>query len=1255
MSKASVTPDRLFDRAWRPWHPFRPRISRARRWGMGIICIVLFTIIGGYSYLTDSNRVRGLAESYLSELLGGPVKVGNATLSVFQGLKLDDVKLNADTSNSPQSLLFSASSFQIKVDPRALLWGKLEATTIVAVEPRVHISEDIATGRRNYAGLLESHAPTSMPSSSPSMPMILPEIILRNAHIEYSRWQGKEKVESSSIAIEGQLKPSLSSKVYTFNFQSRGGKLSEIGPVISGQMVMGTGQVQASLQNFKFGPDVKAMLPPEVQRWWQQHELSGQLNIPVLSFNPPEKPGDPSGYKVQIELEGVTLSVHPEEWMSAEQNHSLDNVRGALDVLRMAGLNDKFVSRLDELAQPAPMTLKQVHGQFTFSDNQNIEIKDLRGWLEEMPFEINGEIKGYSPDAEAHLELASQLMQIPAVPRYLNSLPPNVREIYDRFKPNGTCGFDVHLDRPAAGATPIVTGRINILNGNFAFERFPYPLRNTSGQIVVDNDPSTGQQRLILDHIHGKGIEGGPNTDTTIQVNGMIAPLGPDCRVDVIVSGQNINSEPALLAAFPPLTRKAMTLFDAPGKGEFPKFSGDFACTIVRLRGLESHWIVETDVRLDQAAGALVAFPYPMSGVQGELKIRDDHVELINVHMNRDDASLRIDGRVYWPTSDQLAAPAKPSDKPTLRPDLKIMAKNVQIDKDLLAALPAKRSEWLKKLGARGKFDLDGTIKPATAAEDDLDFDLRVAMHDGAMWPTEDQAAVTNVNSEMHISNQRLTLTSVTGKRGNSDISARGEVNWQSDTPGLILQAKANNLAVDPALYKLMSQPVKTAWDQVRPQGTVDLSLNYSGIVADQSSSASTTQPAGYEVVITPKKLSANLLSVPYQLDDVAGTVTVLPDRVLLKDLTAHHGRSVIRLAGSGSTGPQQAWDLTLSGQEVAVDDPLRQAVPQTLADVLQSIQLQGRIGFEFSKLHVNFPPQPQAPPQVDWAARLDTDGATMDVGVPLSDVKGSMAFLGTSSNGKLTSLNGKLNVDSFTLAGRSVTRFSADLLKDPSHDYITVGRMEGRVAKGGLAGQIDFAPADQGPGRYVVNLQLRDADVKELSGEDQDIQGRISASLALEGTVDQINSRRGRGDVSVTGRSLYRIPLVLGLLQITNLSLPVNRPFTEGSARYSIDGSKVTFEQLELRAKEMLMQGDGNLDFGTKQVRMRFVTDSTAWPKLPLVGDLIQGAQHELLQIQVRGTLEEPRVSARAMNTITTTVDEVLKADSVPAPSRKK
>ena len=54
---------------------------------------------------------------------------------------------------------------------------------------------------------------------------------------------------------------------------------------------------------------------------------------------------------------------------------------------------------------------------------------------------------------------------------------------------------------------------------------------------------------------------------------------------------------------------------------------------------------------------------------------------------------------------------------------------------------------------------------------------------------------------------------------------------------------------------------------------------------------------------------------------------------------------------------------------------------------------------------------------------------------------------------------------------------------------------------------------------------------------------------------------------------------------------------------------------------------------------------------------DLKSGAQKEMLKIRVKGTIQEPEVSAQSMGTFWTTVDEVLNGDkkAAEAAERKK
>jgi hypothetical protein len=518
------------------------------------------------------------------------------------------------------------------------------------------------------------------------------------------------------------------------------------------------------------------------------------------------------------------------------------------------------------------------------------------------------------------------------------------------------------------------------------------------------------------------------------------------------------------------------------------------------------------------------------------------------------------------------------------------------------------------------------------------------------------------------------------------------------------LSVQASNLALDGALYRALPTVAKDAWDQVRPEGSVDVDLSYSGAPAEGGNAAPATPgkaeplavaaealpqapatlapatapspvPSGFDLLIKPRKLAVNLKALPYRLEDVAGAVAVSGSKVTLTGLTAAHGNARLKLSGTGTVGTRSNWELKLAASDVPVDDALKEAVPSVIASLFESLKLKGVVSFDFSTLalrgdlsKIGATTRPSTVPadaspaativastkpppsdfDMDFALKITAPSASLDVGVPLTDVDGAVLLAGTVRKGELSELTGAIDANTLKLAGRPGSKLHADMNKPADRDHLAIGPITGELADGEIAGDVALDYPDDGPSRYAMNLQLRNADVKLIAAEtEQDISGRVTARLALEGNWSDASARRGRGDVRVEGKEMYKIPLVLGLLQITNLALPISSPFNQAEASYGVEGQRITFESISLRSNQMLMTGNGVLDFGTKTVRMTFTTGSPAWTKLPIVGELLNTAKNELLQIHVTGKLQEPKVSASSINTFTTTVDKVLRGDS--------
>ena len=604
-----------------------------------------------------------------------------------------------------------------------------------------------------------------------------------------------------------------------------------------------------------------------------------------------------------------------------------------------------------------------------------------------------------------------------------------------------------------------------------------------------------------------------------------------------------------------------------------------------------------------------------------------------------------IDGGLEW-------GAGKP---PT--PTLAITARNVPIDKQLLAAVSPERRAWLEKIGIAGKLDVDGKIFHPSAATQpaDVSVELDMAVRDGSLWPQNSTYGITDVSGKLRLSDSRVLFTNFKGKRGDGEISASGACIWIDGKPQLAILGGARNLLLEPALRQMLPADAQAAWDQVTPKGTVDVDLRYG---TDSMAATPTTKPSVYEVTLRPRQLAAVFKSLPYALSDLSGAIIVNPDGTVLQNLIGKHKGATIAISGSAAVGERAGWNLSLVGKDVPIDEELRKALPPSLADLMRSMKLAGKISFEFPKLSYRPGEPPTAPstraasvdPDLDLAGTVWFTDSSMDVGVPITDINGLLKLETGIRAGKLAGLKGNVQADTLKIAGRPGKNFSAELFKPETQDAMRIGKIQAQLAGGEMAGQVELAFPERGTSRFAMGLLLHNVDVRQLAGEDEKIKGQLDASLALEGAWADPTTRRGRGDVKVAGRDMYKIPLVLGLLQITNLALPISSPFNEATARYSVEGQKVTFETIEMRASNMIMQGSGSLNFDTKKVKMTFTTDNPNWPKVPILSDLLQGAKHELLQFHVNGTIQEPKVSGSVMNTFQTTVDEVLRAGDAPS-----
>ena len=449
---------------------------------------------------------------------------------------------------------------------------------------------------------------------------------------------------------------------------------------------------------------------------------------------------------------------------------------------------------LEELLEPTPLQLRHMAGTFVFTED-GIGVKQVNGRVEGNGFKIDGHIDGYSPDAAMTLRISSLETGTSASrPRRGTSgrCPSDYREVYEHLRPQGSCTAADERLTPDRRRGHRVGGTVKIINGQFVFNQFPYPLRKVNGTVSFGREQPEGAgpdgwDIVRLVDLRGQGVAGGPNQDQYLTLNGWIGPVGPpggpETGFDLIVHADNIHSEPPLMRAFSPEVHQALSLFDAPGKGQFPQFQGAFSTHVLRKAGANQRITYDTDIQLVDATAALVGFPYPARHVQANVQVRDGYVDVVSAEMQRGNATVNLSGRVTW--NDSAAGPV-PTTGPTT---LTVAVRNLPVDDDLLAALPGDSAEWIRKTGVTGLLDVDGTLRrspviiehPGRTASSTqpssstLDYDFAILLHDGSVRPRNGDFLVSDVGGRMRLTRDRLDMLTVHGRHGDGAFVGAGQ------------------------------------------------------------------------------------------------------------------------------------------------------------------------------------------------------------------------------------------------------------------------------------------------------------------------------------------------------------------------------------------------------------------------------------------------------------------------------------------------
>jgi hypothetical protein len=312
----------------------------------------------------------------------------------------------------------------------------------------------------------------------------------------------------------------------------------------------------------------------------------------------------------------------------------------------------------------------------------------------------------------------------------------------------------------------------------------------------------------------------------------------------------------------------------------------------------------------------------------------------------------------------------------------------------------------------------------------------------------------------------------------------------------------------------------------------------------------------------------------------------------------------------------------------------------------------------------------------LEWDLRVDVENGRMKMAAPIEQIRGAARLVGGWSDASWNSAI-ELAVDSAFVHGMHLTKIAGPLYLSP--DSLIAGDTWSRNRRGSVANVTDGPRSPPTPNSVVEpggmktmggptaprqltarvcggqvgidaflrfgaetafrfqagaqNVSMREL-ARELAAKTQDLQGSVFATLQLEGTTRGPHTWRGLGKVTCRDTDLQQLP-VMGAVLRPNGKRSDGPALALSDIDFSVQGDRVYFDRIDLKGDRVTLKGHGEMTL-ERIVDLQFYTlvgREDFW--VPVVSPVIAEASRQMLEIHVKGPLENPAIERKAVPAI--------------------
>lgn len=633
------------------------------------------------------------------------------------------------------------------------------------------------------------------------------------------------------------------------------------------------------------------------------------------------------------------------------------------------------------------------------------------------------------------------------------------------------------------------------------------------------------------------------------------------------------------------------------------------------LRHSGDRWHLAGYADLHECSASFFKFPYRVREVEGRVVLHPDgHV------------SLQCQGKAR--RAPVTLTGTFSGIRPGTGIDLRLAAKGLRLDDDLLAALPPSVVESIGKLHADVRGDAVVTIRRPDAQGGPADWlvDLELAApHFTSDWF---QYPIENVRGRMAVSKHRTEFKDFMGTSAGSTIRMNGQLVKTTDGSHLELAFEGRSVPLDQNLYKALPPSVREAWSSVRPAGKVDL---FCHLIKPPE------MPLDISVRIDPGQASINPTSFPYPLEAMEGMIDYHGGIVHWEELQASHGRATLRC--SGQVQPTENGGALLLRNlycpQLPCDGDLQDALPEGLVTVVDFLQPDRPLEISFKEIDIRWF-HDHRPIEYRFDGSIFCHQSQLIPAVGVESASGGV-FLRGQGVGDHVLARGNLELAAARIAGFSLNNVASPI--EIKGSEIRLGNILGEIYGGKLYGRLLVDTSIPG---YDCHLTASNASLgrylRDVMPKSAPVDGLVQVVLYLRNGGDDIAKLQGDGRLFVREADIYQSPIIQEVFRLLNFQAPNGRAFDEVDCNFRLKDRYVLIDSLELLGPtdivgpslSLFSDQHGSLDLDTMNIDLRL---HPRWAKgrvkIPLLSDVMNTASDQLITIPVKGPISDPTLTA--------------------------